>query len=50
VKIRRGVGEIFIPVVEALPTTVPPKYILMAIYVAWLPRTLIKKRRKKVHG
>ena len=27
VKIRGGVGEIPIPIVEALPTTKPPKYI-----------------------
>jgi len=27
VKIRGGVGEIFIPIVGALPTTKPPKYI-----------------------
>ena len=26
VKIREGVGEISIPIVEALPTTEPPKY------------------------
>ena len=27
VKIRGGVGKIFIPIVEALPTTEPPEYI-----------------------
>ena len=27
VKIMGGVGEISIPIVEALPTTEPPKYI-----------------------
>jgi len=32
VKIRGGVGEISIPIVEAIPTMEPPEYILMAVY------------------
>jgi len=34
VKIRGGVGEISIPIVEALPTTKPPKYVVVAIQCA----------------
>jgi len=50
VKIMGGVGDISIPIVEALPTTEPPKYIL-AIHCAPAEHGgLIKKKKKKVHG
>jgi len=47
VKIRVGVGEISIPIVEALSTTEPPKY----IYCAAAKRGgLIKKKKRKFSG
>jgi len=53
VKIRGGVGEISIPIVEALPTTKPPKYVVVAIQCAAAEHgELIKSRggglRKKI--
>jgi len=45
-KIRGGVGKIYIPIVEALPTTEPPKYIRWpSTHGCWA--WLIDKKRKK---
>jgi len=50
VKIRGGVGKIPIPIVETLPTTEPPKY-MVVLCVADEHGGLIKKRKKKkVYG
>jgi len=50
VKIRGGVGDISLPIVEALPTTEPPKYIL-AIHCAPAEHGgLIKIRKRKFMG
>jgi len=51
-KIRGGVGEISIPIVEALRTTEPRNSLhLMVIHCAAAERGgLIKKERKKVHA
>jgi len=44
VKIRGGVRKIFIPIIEALPTTEPPGYSMAAECGG------LMKKKEKVHG
>jgi len=47
VNIREGVGDISIPVLEALPTTEPPKYIKMAIHCAAAEHGVLMKKKDR---
>jgi len=50
VKIRGGMGEIFIPIVEASPTTEPPKYLMVIHCAAAEHGVLIRKKERKFMG